>query len=101
MIARGEVRVAKRRGRIVGFVILDGAGEVQGLYVLPEAQGTGVAQALLVWSKAQQSRIGLWVHAANARARRFYQSQGFRPVALGDGNDERMTEIRYEWERAA
>ena len=64
MIARGEVRVAKRRGRIVGFVILDGAGEVQGLYVLPEAQGTGVAQAILAWSKAQQSRIGLWVHGA-------------------------------------
>lgn len=101
MIRRGEVRVARRAGQIVGFLALDGAGEVLGLYVRPEDQGQGIARALLRDAKLGRGRIALWAHAANTPARRFYHAEGFRPMAVGAGNDERLTEIRYEWERAA
>lgn len=100
LLRRGEVWVARRGARLIGFLALE-AGEVQGLYLHPDWQGQGVARALLAHVKTREARLGLWAHAANARARRFYAAEGFRPVAFGADNDERMTEIRYEWERAA
>lgn len=99
MIRRGELFVARRARRIVGFLALDHAGELHGLYVLPDQRGTGVALALLDHAKACRGWLGLFAHAQNHRARRFYQREGFRPMALGVGNDEKLTEIRYEWER--
>ena len=100
LIRRGWVRVARHKGRVVGFLAL-GDGEVHGLYLAPEARGQGIGAALLADAKAQSARLGLWAHAANHPARRFYAAQGFRPIRVGASNDERLTEIRYEWERVA
>ncbi|WP_460465533.1 GNAT family N-acetyltransferase [Arthrobacter pigmenti] len=52
--------------------------ELQMIYVLEQAQGTGLAKHLL------QSAIGsepsfLWVFRNNARAERFYRRNGFEP----------------------
>lgn len=99
MIRRGDVFVARKARRIVGFLALDRAGEVHGLYVLPDQRGTGVALALMDHAKRDRDRLGLFAHAQNLRARRFYHREGFRPMSLGAGNDEKLTEIRYEWER--
>ena len=76
-------------------------GEIHALYLLPEARGQGIGQALIAHAQARSPRLGLWAHAANHPARRFYAAAGFRPVSVGASNDERLTEIRFEWEGAA
>jgi GNAT superfamily N-acetyltransferase len=53
------------------------------MWVTPEWRGSGVAamlaSAVAGWARAQGCvRVGLWVPTDNARARRFYQRQGFR-----------------------
>jgi ribosomal protein S18 acetylase RimI-like enzyme len=82
-----RVRVARRAGRIVGFVVSGPATEHQGhapdraeqlyaLYVLSGYYGHGVGQALL--DHALSGRPAqLWVAKDNARARRFYEKNGF------------------------
>ncbi|MGH1367562.1 MAG: GNAT family N-acetyltransferase [Maritimibacter sp.] len=100
MVRQGWVRVARVEGRIVGFISVENT-HVHGLYLLPNARGQGIAAQLMKTAQTKASRLTLYAHAANARARRFYAAQGFRPVAIGAGNDEGLTEIRLEWERSA
>jgi ribosomal protein S18 acetylase RimI-like enzyme len=59
--------------------------EVLALYVVPEARGRGVAEALLqaglAWALAHgYDHARLYVTVANERARRFYARAGFRPM---------------------
>jgi GNAT superfamily N-acetyltransferase len=53
------------------------------MWVAPAWRGRGVASmladAVVEWARSQGARrLGLWVPADNARARRFYGKQGFR-----------------------
>jgi GNAT superfamily N-acetyltransferase len=80
---------------------LSAAGEVYAIYVRPEHWSTGLGRALL---PAAVDALGirpvvLWVLAANARARRFYQLAGWR----ADGAEKmadllggvQLPEVRY------
>jgi GNAT superfamily N-acetyltransferase len=78
-------------------------GELWGLYVDPEAWGSGAAAALLAASVDALRGRGfteavLWVLEDNPRARRFYEREGW--TADGARKEEEflgvvVTEIRY------
>lgn len=89
-----RVRVARREGRIVGFVARGPAAEHQGhppkrdeqlyaVYVLSSCHGHGVGQALLDEALSER-HAQLWVAKVNARARRFYEKNGF----AADGTEQ-------------
>lgn len=101
MVARGWVSVARRRGAVVGFVARDGE-EVVALYVARTARGQGVGTALLARAKRKSRRLRLWTFQFNHAARRFYADQGFVEIERtgGAGNDEKLPDIKYLWERA-
>jgi GNAT superfamily N-acetyltransferase len=75
-----ETTVAIAAGRLVGFVMLHG-DEVEQVYVAREARGGGVADTLLACAEQEVARRGpvawLAVAAGNARARRFYERNGW------------------------
>ena len=100
LIARGWVTVARRRGDVIGFLARDGA-EIAALYVARSARGQGVGTALLARAKRRSPRLALWSFQFNHAARAFYEAQGFREVTRtgGAGNDEKLPDIRYHWER--
>lgn len=100
LVARGWVSVARIRGEVVGFLARDGT-EVVALYVARGARGRGVGQALLARAKRQSPWLALWTFQFNQAARRFYEAQGFHEIARtgGAGNDEKLPDIRYAWER--
>ncbi len=73
--------VADVDGRVVGFVMII-EDEVEQVYVAPSGRGTGVAAALLAEAErrvaaAGHDRTWLAVVADNARARRFYERNGW------------------------
>ena len=79
-----SVLVAERQGEIVGEAVRVGS-ELRDLYVVPEAWGTGAARALMDEVLAEMRTSGateatLWVVEANARARRFYEREGWEPT---------------------
>ena len=91
-----DTTVAERDGSIVGFLMVTG-DEVEQVYVAPPAFGTGVADLLLAEGERQVAAGGhgvAWLAVArgNARARRFYERQGWADegdldypvVALGE-----------------
>ena len=100
----GELRtlLAEVDDKVVGMAAVGpcrdddrpGETELYALYVLPDQWGSGVGQAL--WQAAQPF-TSLWVLTDNARARAFYERNGFRPdghrmpVGFVDGVDE----VRY------
>jgi GNAT superfamily N-acetyltransferase len=74
--------------------VIPGYGHVSMVFVHPDMWGRGVGRQLLqgLHERASErgwSRTTLWTRASNARARRLYQSQGYRAsgheTTLGDG----------------
>ncbi|NUR59212.1 MAG: GNAT family N-acetyltransferase [Catenulispora sp.] len=88
---RERIVVADVGGRAAGFAWTgpcrdadgpDGAGELYAINVAPEAWGTGAGQALLEaahesLTAMQFATAVLWVLPSNARARRFYERNGW------------------------
>jgi GNAT superfamily N-acetyltransferase len=77
-------------------------GELWMLYVAPEAQGRGTGQLLLeealgVLRRAGFERATLWVFAANAAGRAFYEHMGWvHDAAAGVKDDPWAPEVRYQ-----
>lgn len=100
MIARGWMRVAEIAGRVVGFLARD-QQFVHALYVAKSARGQHVGLKLLRDAQMQEMALELWTFQANKGAQRFYLREGFHEVERtdGQGNDEKLPDIRYRWER--
>jgi L-amino acid N-acyltransferase YncA len=97
-----EMLVARRDGRVIGWVSFDAArakgaaadvGELWAIYLDPRHVATGAGRAL--WLGARQRLIErgfrsavLWVLAGNTRAIRFYERAGF---SLDPGSSQRFT----------
>jgi len=91
-------------GIATGLDTGDGDTYVVGMYVAPEARGSGCAHQLLdaiteLAVGRQAKRLVLEVAESNVRAIRFYRSDGF--VTTGRrrslGPDPRIIEIEYEY----
>ena len=97
---RGRVRVARRRGRVAGFLLRDRT-RVHALFVAVEWRGQGVGRALLAeaQARAEAGALDLWVLEDERRARAFYRQAGFTEAARaqGGGNDEGLRDIRMVW----
>lgn len=95
----GRVLVGERNGIVLGFAeVLP--GELNHLYVAPEAQGTGVGSALFAAAtRLEPAGLELWTFQRNAAARAFYAARGCVEVLQTDGsaNEEREPDVRLRW----
>ena len=76
----GVVLLAEQERVAVGVAAID-ACWLHGLYVTPEAWGTGVARSLhdaALSAMPDCAEVKLWVLEENRRARRFYEKHGWR-----------------------
>ena len=110
---RSGVLVAEIEDRVAGFAAFRPArdedldpsliAEITALYLVPQAWGSGTGRQLMtsaldVLAHAGYRESALWVLDTNARARRFYESAGWRPdgTVKNDGSlGFLLTEIRY------
>jgi GNAT superfamily N-acetyltransferase len=88
--------------RVLGMMTL-APGWLEQLYVDPNRLGEGIGRLLLEHAKALQPNLLLWTFQVNARARRFYERNGFVPVQMTDGagNEERQPDVQYAWKAGA
>jgi GNAT superfamily N-acetyltransferase len=77
-------------------------GELYGIYVAPTAWGTGAGRSLIdvatAWLREDHGSATLWTLEANARARRFYEKNGWRFDGTTKAEDVRgvvLREVRY------
>lgn len=98
LFPENEVWVADEEGEPVGYVAFH-PGWIEHLYILPERQGRGIGPALLAKALEDGTARSLWTFQKNTRARRFYETRGWRLVELTDGagNREKEPDARYEW----
>lgn len=102
MIDREWVTVALQSDVVVGFLALDGA-DIHSLYVTQAHWRTGCGRTLIEHAKSKATSLSLWTFQFNELARLFYVNQGFIEVEHTDGagNDEKLADIRFEWQREA
>jgi putative acetyltransferase len=83
-----------------GFVTIDsGTGHLDQLCVAPQAQGGGLARALLDEAKRRApGAVALTVNDANPRARRFYEREGFAAVGKGVSALSGLEVTHLRWE---
>jgi ribosomal protein S18 acetylase RimI-like enzyme len=93
-----EVWVAVEGERIAGLLAV-GRGQVDQLYVDPDAQGRGVGAALLAKAKEiLPGGLSLYTHQRNERARAFYERHGLRAVRFGvSPPPESEPDVEYAW----
>lgn len=99
LIPEHEVWVADENGAVVALLAL-GPGWIEHLYVAPDRLGEGIGRRLVAHAKQRQpGGLELWTFQVNARARRFYEANGFEALELtdGSGNQERQPDVRYAW----
>jgi ribosomal protein S18 acetylase RimI-like enzyme len=93
-----EIWLARRDGRIVGMLALDGR-LIDQLFVAVEAQRTGVGTALV--SKAMErspESLALFTFRKNLPARAFYEKHGFKIVRFGvSAPPENEPDVEYCW----
>ncbi len=107
--SRRSIWVAELDDRVVGFAAVgpdpdeDGTGRLYAIYVLAEAQGTGVGRrlhqsALAALRDAGFTEATLWVLASNAAAIRFYELADWRRdggARTEDFDGVPLRELRY------
>jgi putative acetyltransferase len=73
-------RVAEQDGQIIGFMSLTAAGYLDMAFVLPEAKGTGVADALYraLMKRAKQDKMTTLTVHASLGARKFFEKHGWQ-----------------------
>lgn len=98
MLPSSTVWVAEDDAVLAGFIAFR-ADWIDHLYVAPERQGQGVGPALLEKALESGEPRQLWTFQQNDRARRFYESRGFKAVEHTDGagNEEKTPDVRYIW----
>ncbi len=105
LIPGGRVTLAEHAGQVVGVLAVSSQPEahwIDQLYVHPSQTAVGVGSALLRQALKQLAQpprpVRLYTFQANHHARAFYERQGFRAVAFGDGqgNEERCPDVLYE-----
>jgi len=83
-IAAGRVHVAMRKGKIVGFSVVlprdDGDADLDGLFVEPRHQRSGIGRALVAQAGRYARDLGASaLHViGNPHAGAFYRKLGFR-----------------------
>ena len=111
---RNGVLVADASGTLLGFVgyspSRDGdadparVGEIDAIYLLPNAWGKGVGRLLMDaalgrLAEARFDRVTLWVLDSNVRARRFYDAGGWLADGARKIEDSRgfpVAQVRYK-----
>jgi putative acetyltransferase len=91
--------VADEGGVVVGFIAFTPTF-VEHLHLHPDYQDQGLGVALLEKAKAAApGELSLWTFQQNARARHFYEREGFVAALLTDGadNEEKMPDVLYRW----
>ena len=90
---------AEPAGRVVGILALSDT-MIEQLYLTPDWIGRGLGCQFMAVAKARRPvGLDLYCFQVNARARRFYEGQGFAAVGFGDGsgNEEHQPDVHYAW----
>jgi len=98
LAAKCEVWLARRDGRIVGMLALDGRF-IDQLFVAVEAQRTGVGTALVRKGMERSPEgLALFTFRKNLPARTFYEKHGFAIVRFGvSPPPENEPDVEYCW----
>jgi putative acetyltransferase len=98
LVPKAAIIVAKKAGKLVGFVTIDVSGYLDQLVVAPEHWGSALADTLVDEAKRlSPHRITLLVNTDNARAIRFYERNGFALAGEEVNPTSGRPVLRMEW----
>ncbi len=93
--------VAEIDGRIAGFADLEPDGHVDMMYVHPDFNGRGVANALFARIEAAAAELKLWrlYTEASITAKPFFEKKGFRVISAQTVHVRGQDLVNYRMEK--
>lgn len=92
-----QIELALIKERVVGMIAYNET-EISQLYIHVDYQGIGIGETLLNRAKAQSNgKLTLNTFEVNKNAQRFYEKNGFKIIGRGYENEEKLPDMRYEW----
>jgi ribosomal protein S18 acetylase RimI-like enzyme len=101
ILSKRVILIGERNGAVEGYLTLRPEGMIAAFYLAPAARGRGLANLMMTEAKhLHPDRLELGVMEPNARARRFYEAQGFIEIPEGrkTDTDEGIPELLMRWE---
>lgn len=91
-----------RRGDEVCAVMVHTETSIEQLYVVDATHRMGVGAQMVAHAKvASVGTLSLSTFQSNVPARQFYESLGFKAVAMTNGdNEEGAPDVQYRWDRS-
>jgi ribosomal protein S18 acetylase RimI-like enzyme len=99
LIKNNKIYIAIDNDKVVGIIAFND-NEINQLYILNDYQGKGLGKKLLGLAKTNsKGRLVLYTFEINKKAQRFYENNEFKIIGRGkgDGNEENLADIKYEW----
>jgi GNAT superfamily N-acetyltransferase len=99
LLPGGGTWLVENEDELIGMMSLRD-GWIDQLYVDPNYVGQGSGSKLMAHAKLLcPGGLDLWTFQSNVRARRFYETHGFRPVSKTTGdNEEGAPDVHYRWD---
>src|SRR4029077_4162559 len=98
LLPRCDIWVAEQKGRLVGFLAIQGS-YIDRLYVSPHVQRVGIGAALIKHAmELSPTGLELHTHKKNVVARSFYEKRGFVAGRFGiSPAPESEPDVEYHW----
>ena len=91
--------IALLDNKVTGIIAFNET-EVNQLYIHNEFQRIGIGKKLLDIAKTNSTGVlSLYTFDINKNAQRFYEKNGFKIIGRNYENEEKLSDIKYEWKR--
>jgi len=91
--------IALLDNKVTGIIAFNET-EVNQLYIHNEFQRIGIGKKLLDIAKTNSTGVlSLYTFDINKNAQMFYEKNGFKIIGRNYENEEKLSDIKYEWKR--
>lgn len=102
-----DIAMDANTSTIAGFMVQNG-GEIENLYLHTNYLGRGLGKAFIALARQRSpDLLELYTFARNARARQFYEHEGFQIIKRGRADPtfnpwattpDQLDDLRYQWQ---
>jgi ribosomal protein S18 acetylase RimI-like enzyme len=99
LIKNNSIYIVLLNEKVIGMIAFN-EKEINQLYIHKDYQDMGIGKKLLNIAKNKSTGIlTLYTFEINCKAQKFYERNGFKIIRRNYENEEKLNDIKYEWNK--